>query len=108
MLMFRDVPWPVNWRFGIFGGPDIEDGSPPSTLRVRVAVSLTVMLSRSRVAVNVAAKPTVLTSPVIKIPNIGDSNLRIDASCKCCPGYWLGASFSLAGRHNGQLARRFV
>src|SRR5437660_8628939 len=42
-------------RLGMLGVPGVACGSAPSTLSVNVAVSPTVMLSRCKVAVNVAA-----------------------------------------------------
>src|SRR6267378_8295724 len=55
MLTFREFPPPAIWRFGMAGGDGMPLGSPPSKVRVNVALSPTVIVSRSSDAVNVAA-----------------------------------------------------
>src|ERR1035441_6452052 len=55
-LMAREVPSPVICRLGSTGGTGIDLGWPPFKLRDGVAVSPTVTVSRSSVAVKVAAR----------------------------------------------------
>src|SRR5438874_396698 len=57
MLMFLELPWLVICRLGIAGRAGIDFGSPPSNFSVNVALSATVMVSRSSVAVKVAPAP---------------------------------------------------
>src|SRR5260370_4106599 len=56
MLIFLELPWSVICRLGIAGVTGIDFGSPPSKLSDKVALSPTATVSRSRVAVKLAAE----------------------------------------------------
>jgi len=56
MLIFRELPSPVLADKAAMGSPGIALGSPPSKASVSVADSPTVTVSRSSVAVKLAAR----------------------------------------------------
>ena len=66
MLMFLELPWLVICKLGIAGRAGIDFGSPPSNFSVNVALSVTVMVSRSSVAVKVAPAPATGAQQTVK------------------------------------------
>lgn len=111
--MFLELPSLFTRKLAIPGGAGICRGSPPVNLRDRVTLSPTVTVSRSRVAVKLAARSTEGKHPRQSaskakaarslgwlrsgaINPIRDNNLRMDTIRQCCPAGLRDASFTCA------------